>query len=634
MSGFAGVLHLDRTPLDRALLQRLTDFQAFRGPDAQQIWVSEYVGFGHTLLRTTEESKREYQPLSLDGKTWIVADARVDARIELVAKLRAVGQDSVSTDATDVELILRSYVVWGENCVLNLIGDFTFAIWDGSKQHLFCARDQMGVKPFFYAHLGSLVLFSNTLDCVRQHPSVSNKLNDQAIADFLLFEMNQETATTSFADIQRLKPAHYAVWSPDGMRISRYWTMPIDEPLLYKRPEDYVDQFKTLLHEATVDRIRMNRVGVFLSGGLDSTAIAAASRDVLQARQGRPDVICITQTDPDLPKDRDYAGLVAQHLGIQIQYFDWGSQSVDPEWERAPKSTSEPTLDPWTLDAYQKFWRKTESCGRVFLFGEGPDNALQFEWQPYVSYLAGRRFYGRLIRELSETLTSQWRPPFWTKITHGLQTWWNGENEKPSAFPVWLNPDLESRLRLRDRWQEFFNPISSPHPWRPFGYASFQIGLWQDLFEWHDAGRTRSLYEVRHPFMDLRILRYLLAVPAIPWCRAKYLIRRSMRGILPKPVLRRPKTGLPCLTVMNRVRSAGLVPLVPVPALRSFVIPERVPNRPSVEMWEFGGDLRVRSLNLWLQKYSIMGQNQSVEDYLSNEQTSERTSEASHKEVI
>jgi asparagine synthase (glutamine-hydrolysing) len=634
VSGFAGILHLDRAPVERQLLQRLTNFQAFRGPDAQQVWLAEYVGFGHTLLRTTEESEHEYQPFSLDGKTLIVADARVDARLDLIAELHAHGHEDVPADAPDVELILRSYHVWGDDCVLHLIGDFAFAIWDGSHQRLFCARDHMGVKPFFYAHLGSLVVFSNTLDCIRQHPAVSNKLNDQAIADFLLFELNQDAATTSFADIQRLKPAHRAVWSLDGLRISRFWTMPVDEPVFYKRSEEYVERFKELLGVAIADRIRTNRVGVFLSGGLDSTTIAATSRDVLRDRHGSPDILAITQTDADLPREHQCAGQVAQHLGIPIQYFDWGRESVDPEWEQKPRYTSEPTLDPWTLTAYQKYWRQIESSGRVFFYGEGPDNALQFEWRPYISYLVRRRQYGRLARDLSATLISQWRPPFWTRITSGLQNWWTGEKERESSFPAWLNQDLEARLQLRTRWQQFFSPANSVHPLRPQGYASFQIALWQDLFEWHDAGRTRSCYEVRHPFMDLRVLRYLLAVPALPWCRAKYLLRRSMRGILPKSILRRPKSGLPCATIMERVRGAGLAPFVPAPGLSCYVAPERVPTKPTSEMWEFGGDLRTRALNLWLQKYIAMRQTYGVEDYLSDEPNSKPAREAANKEII
>ena len=166
MSGIVGIVHLDGAPVDRSLLRRMTDFMTFRGPDAQETWIDGNVGFGHTLLKTTFEAEHEHQPFTLDGQTLIVADARVDAQRDLISKLESRGHH-VESGTTDVELILRAYQAWGEYCVEHLLGDFAFAIWDGLRQRLFCARDHMGVKPFFYAHLGQTVIFSNTLDCIR-----------------------------------------------------------------------------------------------------------------------------------------------------------------------------------------------------------------------------------------------------------------------------------------------------------------------------------------------------------------------------------------------------------------------------------------------------------------------------------
>jgi asparagine synthase (glutamine-hydrolysing) len=183
MSGIVGIVNLDQAPVDPPLLQRLTDFLAFRGPDAQETWTDRHVGLGHTALWTTFESERERQPSSLDGQVWITADARVDDRAGLIPQLESQGRTNLA-EATDSELILHAYHAWGESCVEHLIGDFAFAIWDGRERHLFCARDHLGVKPFYYAQLGDSVIFSNTLDCIRQHPAVSDKLNEAAIGDF------------------------------------------------------------------------------------------------------------------------------------------------------------------------------------------------------------------------------------------------------------------------------------------------------------------------------------------------------------------------------------------------------------------------------------------------------------------
>ena len=148
MSGIVGLLSLDGAPVDPRLLERMTNFMRFRGPDSQVTWNGGRVGFGHAMLCTTFESRGERQPFTPDEDLWIVADARVDGRLELCRKLRSSGQDC-RQGATDAELILHAYRAWGDECVRHLRGDFAFAIWDASRKRLLCARDHFGVKPFF-----------------------------------------------------------------------------------------------------------------------------------------------------------------------------------------------------------------------------------------------------------------------------------------------------------------------------------------------------------------------------------------------------------------------------------------------------------------------------------------------------
>src|SRR5919108_1869432 len=137
MSGIVGILNLDHAPIDGRLLRRMTEFMICQGPDAQEIWTQGHVGFGHALLKTTENSVHEHQPFTLDTRVWIVADARVDAQRDLIAKLEA-SDHKINKGRTDVELVLRAYHVWGERCVEHLLGDFSFAIWDGPRGRLFC----------------------------------------------------------------------------------------------------------------------------------------------------------------------------------------------------------------------------------------------------------------------------------------------------------------------------------------------------------------------------------------------------------------------------------------------------------------------------------------------------------------
>jgi asparagine synthase (glutamine-hydrolysing) len=611
MSGIVGILHLDESPVDRNTLQALTDFLTFRGPDAQRIWMDGPVGFGHTLLKTAAEPETAPQPFSLDGAVWIVADARLDARADLIAKLEDQSQRGLGTVAprgfgamADVELLLRAYLAWGENCVDHLLGDFAFGIWDGPRKRLFCARDHLGIKPFYYTHKGSLIVFSSTLECLRQHAAVSDQLNDLAIADFMLLQHNQDPATSMFADIQRLPPAHTATWSRAGQQSRCYWTMPVDPPLFLRRSDDYIERFKELLRQCTGDRLRNNAVGIFMSGGLDSTSLAAGAAGVLRARSpGSLSLSALTMDDPADPLEKQCAGLAAQALAIPIHFFKWGEASIDRNWQLSPLPAPEPSLHPWELGATRDYYRQAAALSRVFLHGEGPDHGLLFEWQNYVSYLLAQGRYGRVLRDLFATVLHAERSASKSMVNRPGQFGLSMQ-PLPAAFPDWLNSALESKYDLRQRWEaKWLKPpaASSVHPLRPVAYASFLDPFWPAMFDGHDAAWTGAQVEVRHPYLDLRMLRFLLAVPPLPWCKKKYLVRRAMRGVVPKSVVGRSKEGVTWATIMERALSANAAPLHPVPQLSAYVDSRRFPEDAPQDQWLLGCALRVRSLNNWLQ---------------------------------
>jgi asparagine synthase (glutamine-hydrolysing) len=601
MSGIVGVLNLDGAPVDGGLLGRLTGFLAFRGPDRQGVHVRNNVGLGHALLRISEESQREEQPFTLDGQRWIVADARVDARPDLIAELRARRHEPLASDATDAELILRAYEVWGEECVTHVLGDFTFALWDEPRQRLFCARDHLGVKPFCYATVGQTVIISNTLDCIRMHPAVSRDLHDSAIADFLVFGANQEIDTTVFRDIRRLPPAHCITWSNEPTRPRRYWTLPIEEPIHFTHANQYSERFRELLQAAVRDRLRARRVAVLMSGGLDSTTLAAAASRL--RRDGAADfsLQAITSVYDRLIPDseRHYAGLVADHLQIPIRYDVRDDETSISHWDQVSVHTPEPVDNPPKFAAGVEFWKNMASQTRVFLYGEGPDNALRYEWRPYLSHLLAGRRVGRLIRALSNDLWMHPRVPLWSSIRQVAGAT-ERENKWRDTFPGWLNEELAARCGCRERWHARQRPSSPAHPVRPLGYDGFSAIRWQPLFEDCDVNGALSRCEIRHPFLDLRLLQFMLALPAMPWCRSKLIIRRSMRTALPPDVLRRKKTAVHASPDFARVAASGFPRLVPSTHLLRYVNPDKIPAVPRTAL-ELRAALRPLGLNYWLQ---------------------------------
>jgi asparagine synthase (glutamine-hydrolysing) len=548
MSGICGILHFDGKPVDQSLLERMTALLDYRGPDGKGLWVNGHVGFGHTMFRTTYESANEQQPCSLDGNVYITANARIDARDELIPLLRAKGC-KVANDVPDVELILHAYQISGEDCLTHLLGDFAFVIWDGHRQRLFCARDRFGIRVLYYALVGNTLVFSNTLNCVRSYPEVTNKLNEQAIGDFLLFGDYTwlDKSITSFADIQKVPPAHLLTWDSQGLKVRRYWDFPLDTPLLYyRREEDYLEHFREVLRTAVKDRMRTDRIVISMSGGMDSTSVAATACRIVREESSTTQITAFTvvydQIHPD--QERYYSGLVAEKLGLPINYFS----GDDYRLLQPIVQTTEPVQDcvpSQRLDMH----RRMAELGRVVLTGISTDNLIISSPMTIVSMLTemnpASAIFGmvRLLQRYGKL------PPLGT----GLFTKLKSKAKQPQAietlpsykYPCWLNPEFETRFKLKERWQANWtwqpSPLHHRHP---------QAHKWLVFPEWNLSNECKSEQvdftppELVDPYMDLRLVEFVLSLLPFPWCFDKYLIRKGMENDLPREVIMRPKTPL------------------------------------------------------------------------------------------
>jgi asparagine synthase (glutamine-hydrolysing) len=540
VSGIVGILQRDGVPVGQPLLRALTRFLAFRGPDGRDMWGDGPVGFGHTLLRATPASVGERQPMSLEGRYCIVADARLDSHAELEAELDSA-ERRVPSNAADPELILHAYAAWGEECVRHLRGDFAFAIWDARRRTLFCARDHFGVKPFYYADLGGAFLFSNTLDCLRLHPGVSDELNEAAIADFLLFGLNCDVATTTFRDIQRLPAAHFLMISPGGLRVERYWSAPTHGRIRYRKDEDYIEHFLLLMGAAVTDRIRTDRAGIWLSGGMDSSTVAALAREAGEAGGAR-DLRAYTVSYEGLIPDQEgsLARKVAEFLQIPIRVIQMENSRPFDRWDQRELTPSEPTEDLFFAGFHDEYKTIAEDC-RVILSGEGSDNLLYFQMWPYTRELLRNREWGRVLAEGSRFLRV--RPFPWKGIRYRARRLVRGADER--RLPRWIAPDFAKRVDLDARLKKYTALPKVPvHAAKPKAHASLSLPQWARVFELADPGATHNPVEVRYPFLDLRVVNYLLAIPPFPWAFKKTLLREAMANRLPPNIVRRPKAPM------------------------------------------------------------------------------------------
>jgi asparagine synthase (glutamine-hydrolysing) len=546
MSGIVGMFERGGARIDRALLQALTHSISYCGPDARDTWTGASAGFGHTMLRTTRESKNEHQPASLAGQYWITADARIDCRDELIAEMSRVNEFDAALarrSASDPDLILRAYSIWGDDCVQRLRGDFSFAIWDAPQMKLFCARDHFGIKPFYYSEIGEIFLFSNVLDCLRQHPDISADLNDAAIGDFLLFGLNCDEATTSFREICRLPAAHAMTVTADGIRTRRYWSPPTEGRIRYSRAEDFVEHLQILLQEAVADRLRTEPVGILLSGGLDSSAVATTARDLSRSARGTQDLRAYTVVYKSLIPDQEgrYAQQVADFLKIPIRFIAMDELEPFERWNDPELHWPEPVDEPFFAGLFDQFVTIGTDC-RVALCGEGSDNLMHFQMWPYVKDMVRNREWLNLAQQTPHYLSVRSSPlPGLRRRVAGLF----GKDPASPVFPKWLAPDFARRFNLQNRlrqWSEL--PDHQPHPILPKAHASLSLPHWAATFELEHVGVTRSHVEVRYPFLDLRIVNFLLALPPFPYFFEKHILREATAGRLPESVRTKRKTPL------------------------------------------------------------------------------------------
>ena len=604
MSGIVGMVNLDGAPIDRELLSQCTDFLSYRGPDAQHVWIDRNVGLGHTLLRTTYESETESQPVTLDGKVWLISDARIDARAELLKNLPS---SLISKhDPNDAELILYAYQAWGEDCIQHLIGDFVFAIWDSTRQRLFCARDHLGVKPFFYAVTPDRFIFSNTLNAVRLDRRVSDQLNEVAIGDYLLFGVNQDLSTTTFRDINRLPAGHTLTVSNGSVKTQCYWKPNRKSELDFRDRHSYVEGFDELLATAVEDRLRTNRVALSMSGGLDSTSIAALAHELLDDN-GSLHAFSVVYDSLIPDNERHYSQLAADHIGIPINHIRADKFSLFDDQTPGDMDQPEPFLISPLTRQFNTLLRLAANHGRIVLTGWDGDALMNESANDYFASAARRLRLKQLTSGLAWYLKSQRRVPgigIRGQINRML-----GKKDSDSFYPEWIDESFAKRTNLRERSKETTSNERSSV------LRVLASKLWSSLFEGYDPGATKLLLEVRHPIIDLRVIEFLLAIPPVPWCVKKHILRTTMQSRLPASVLNRHKTPLradPALQMTRRASVRWLDSFEVSPQLRYFVNLDQRPSiadeQTSESLWP---SLRVFALNYWLSNSQLIARAES-----------------------
>jgi asparagine synthase (glutamine-hydrolysing) len=547
MCGIAGYFGLNAGADERrAVLRRMCDAMRHRGPDEDGYYESPQVGLGMRRLSIIDLEGGHQPVASDDGRIQLVFNGEIYNFAGLRKALRAQG--ATFRTASDTEVILRQYEAGGLDALGALNGMFAIAIWDGRDGTLTLVRDRLGVKPLYYFWDGRQLVFASEIKAILASKRTPASIEPRSLWDYLTFRYVPGPGSI-WKQIYKLPPAHrltISVAQPQP-RLTRYWDIPYSEPARAGSDEQFDQEFAELFTDAVNLRMIADvPVGVLLSGGLDSSAVAAAIARVPGARLSTFSVAFADSPDID---ERPYAREVATHIGADHHEIVIDKDDFIGYLPRFVVASDEPLADLASIPLYY-VCRLAREQVKVVLSGEGSDEVLGgYNFDDAVrAWDDGRPSRGGLLRRLLGRFADDGdaidlrREPVPMHMTNYMDS-----AGKRALMPGHEHPDSLDVVR------DALARVGSREPLHQALYAYCQNWLVEDLLMKADKMSMANSLELRTPFLDYRLVEWAARAPA--WVkvgrdpdgqyRTKRVLRRFARHHLPERVITRPKQGFP-----------------------------------------------------------------------------------------
>lgn len=541
MCGFTGFVSRSAAP-DAKALRAMGDTIRHRGPDGEGHYIDQHCGIAHRRLSIIDLEKGQQPIVSPDGRYVIAYNGETYNFRQLREELAAAGH-SFATDC-DTEVVLHGYMEWGPEVLKKLRGMFAFVIWDKEKKELFGARDPFGIKPFYYAQMGELFFFGSECKSFLPHPGFKKELNPAALKLYLTFQYSALNESF-FKGVYRLLPGHYLIHREGHTELMSYNSFSFDpQPMsLEKRAE----QIRNVVTESVeAHQISDVEVGSFLSGGIDSSVIAALSR---------PDK---TYSVGFANKDFDETGeaqALCKELGLRNISKTISAEEFFDALPSIQYYADEPNANLSTVPLYFLSQLAAKDV-KVVLSGEGADELFG----GYITYHTTRpyRIYRKAPLALRKAVAA-WakkRPAFHgqgflTKAAKGIDQTFVGQAfifDNDEAERV-LTPAYRSSLTWHDVTEPYFEAVADADDLTKMQYLD--LHLWQPLDILRKADRMTMAHslELRVPYLDREVWAVARAIPSSQKMRGKtmtkYPLRMAAIPLLPDDWVKRDKKGFP-----------------------------------------------------------------------------------------
>ena len=554
MSAITGIFYRNGRSVDPELIRKMNNKLSHRGPDGSSTWCEGSVAFGHQMLFTTAESLHEKLPFEDEESGLVItADARIDNRKELSELLELEDTEEVS----DSLFIIKAYEKWGENCPDKLLGDFAFAIWDKNNEKLFCARDHMGVKPFYYYLSDDAFFFATEMKALFTIKEVPYKLNEMGLAFYLM--MIEDDKSTFYEDIFSFAPAHFLTIDHTGHELKKYWEIDAESEIILNSEKEYITAFREIFFEAVKCRLRsVFPIGFELSGGLDSSSIVSVAKKILSKdKKSNLNIKTFSIVYDDFPQsdERYYINSIINTGGIESILIFGDLISPLEQIETILWYQEQPFFTPFISTKWNVYKKMRENDVRINLGGTGGDNvisygtnylqelAITFKWKKLVKELKG--YANRANINFINLFFSKVFFPLIPDCIKYLKPFYN--NRKPNISV--LNKDFANKVKAKKYLNDiYWKPRKGVHTAKKLHYILLNSFTDLHVIEIENKSSSAFSIESRFPFLDKRLIEFCYAIPTemkfkFGWSR--YILRVSMERILPQKNQWRPyKAGV------------------------------------------------------------------------------------------
>lgn len=545
MCGISGILSFDGK-YNRKDILIMNKVLSHRGPDDEGTYFDDFIGLGHRRLSIIDLSKAGHQPMSDESERyWIIFNGEVYNYLEIREELKEKGHKFHSN--SDTEVILKSYIEWGIECLQKFNGMWAFALWDKEKKELFCARDRFGVKPFYYYHENGYFVFASEIKAILEAEGVPREPNYERVLQYLGNYPLLENTSTFFKNIFQLPASHYVLIKKGEVKIERYWN--IEKKSI--EDIDAKERFLELFKDSIKLRLRSDvPVGTCLSGGLDSSAIVCVLNKMIDPTKQKTFSSCFEDKRFD---EREYIEEVVKATSVTPFYTFPDINHIHPQIEKIVWHQDEP-FDSTSIFAQWSVMELAKKNGVIVLLdGQGADETLA-GYIPYKWFLLLDSFSNKnpiyLLKNSLGLLKSVKGYKEYTNLSYYkilkrlVASKFISKEKVKSSSSYYLKREFIDKYKdnLKLNYANKFNSKLENKLYHDIYYSSLPR-----LLQYEDRDSMAFSLESRVPFLDYRFVEFIFSLPVSNKIKngwTKYIMRKAMKGVLPEKIrCRKDKMG-------------------------------------------------------------------------------------------